>query len=103
MAVRLKETPEDIATKERLWDATEREVLGLSANYAGKQDLEGAQERWLDAQAIAKRKGYPVALVKKVGRLLHGSMSDKTVEAAAALSDYRAKIGLKVGVQKDEK
>ncbi|WP_313349101.1 hypothetical protein [Paracoccus sp. (in: a-proteobacteria)] len=69
--MKFKETAEDIAVKDRLWDATERELEHFSRLYADGyikgEDYSDAQR---DATSAAKRKGYPKGLVRALGGII---------------------------------
>lgn len=90
----LKEDSSDIAVKTRLWEATQRELLGFVERYAAHHvvgcRVSDGQE---DVACAAKAKGYPKTLVRDLGSLSRRGLMGG-VEATEALRAYRVKIGL---------
>lgn len=89
---KLKETAGDIEVKERLWCATEREVLKFAGREAeefvkGEAHSDGQK----DVTSAAKKKGYPCGLIRSLGRARRLELD---AEISAQLSEYREKIGL---------
>lgn len=92
--MKLKETAGDLAVKEKLWCSTERELHGFAAAYAdGRVKGEKYSDAQRDATCAAKRKGYPVMLVRKLGGIiLKGEWGG--VECTSLHARYRHRIGL---------
>lgn len=77
MTMHLKETPEDLAVKARLWDATRRELLFFAARY--RQEREAGVWRTdaqVDVCAAAKKRGYKKGLVEFLGRPCRATMDE---------------------------
>jgi uncharacterized protein (UPF0335 family) len=91
--VKLKEGPEDIAVKARLWRATVAEAERFAQRFERERV---AGERYSDGQRdvihAAKMRGYPAFLVRAIAAVQRGS-SEKE-RADRALGRFRAKIGL---------
>lgn len=69
--MKFKETAEDLAVKDRLWDATERELEHFARLYAdGYVVGEPYSDAQKDATSAAKRKGYPKGLVRDLGAIV---------------------------------
>ncbi|REF70384.1 hypothetical protein [Paracoccus versutus] len=69
--MKFKETAEDLAVKDRLWDATERELEHFARLYA-EGHVAGFRYRdaQKDATSAAKRRGYPKGLVRDLGAVV---------------------------------
>ena len=68
---RLKETEADLAVKQRLWASTKAELSRFANRYAGEHIIgctykDNPPQR--DITATAKRKGYPIGLVRHSAR-----------------------------------
>lgn len=90
-----KETPADLAVKERLWDATVSEVKRYAKMYA---DLHVVGERSSDQQDdladIAKAKGYPKMLIRLAGSLHRRGLIEGQ-EGAQLLAEYKYRLGFR--------
>lgn len=92
--MRLKETAEDLAVKDRLWDATDRELHHFAEIYAaGHVPGERYSDAQKDATSAAKVKGYPKGLVRSLGDIVRKDEWGG-VEAASIRQEYRARLGL---------
>lgn len=91
----LKEDAADIQVKERLWQATERELLGFSERYAAAHEVgERVSDPQEDIACAAKLKGYPKTLVRNLGGVIRRELPDET---RGLLDGYRQKLGLASG------
>lgn len=85
-----KETPEDVAVKERLWDATVREARGFASRHArGHQRGTRETPEQYDIAFAAKMKGYPMGLIRSLSRAIRRGESENE-----HLAVYRSAIGL---------
>lgn len=89
---KFKEECSDIAVKERLWNATEREALRF-ANREAEEFVVGSaySDGQKEVTSAAKKKGYPIGLIRTLGRAIRLNLE---VERDQALVEYRSKIGL---------
>lgn len=92
----MKEDAQDVAVKRRLWEATAKELLHF-ANRCAEEHVVG--QRYPRGQqavtAAAKRKGYPILLVRALGSLIRRGKIDAP-EVTLMLLRYKDDIGLKV-------
>lgn len=92
--LKLKETPDDLAVKERLWCATEREIERFAKAYADGHIVGQAySDAQRDATSAAKSKGYPKGLIREAGRFVKNGEWGGQV-CLAFRRGYRARIGL---------
>lgn len=102
----LMEAPEDLAVKERLWDATRREVMRFAQRHAAEHVVgEARSEPQADILEAAKRKGYEITLIENCGTLhrrIAAAQEREDAERASKLTmqlrerlrAYAHKIGL---------
>ncbi len=84
---RFKETADDIAVKDRLWASTEVEALRFAEREAEEFVIGHAySDGQKDVTAAAKKKGYPIGLIRKLGRALRLQLDEAKDEA---LNAYR--------------
>ena len=90
--MKFKEESEDIAVKDRLWGATERELLGFAQKYADRHVVgAGRSGGQRDICSAAKGKGYRIGDVAKVGSALR-----RGADPSETLNKYRDHLGLSV-------
>lgn len=88
--MKLKETAEDLEVKERLWGATVREVREISERYAAAHEVGVREtERQYDIVFAAKKRGYPMGLVRDLARSIRCGKSEEH-----HLNGFRDAIGL---------
>ncbi|KHQ51128.1 hypothetical protein [Mameliella alba] len=92
----LKETAEDIAVKDRLWSATERELLYFAGRMREehKPGHDGDTDGQRDVVSAARDRGYPVTLIRFLSAAKRADVMDEAGSERIAL--YRDKLGLGV-------
>ena len=92
--MKLKQTDEDVAVMEKLFDSTMREVLGFSGKYSAAHCV-GTREtdEQKDIICAAKARGYQKGLIRKFAYFIRAGLTDSAVYSDEVL-DYRERLEL---------
>ena len=91
---KLKETAEDVAVKDKLFNSTMSEVLGFANKHSerhevGVRETEGQK----DILTAANSKGYRKGMIQRVAMFIRRGKTE-TIEYDNLVSEYRSKLRL---------
>lgn len=98
--IRYKEDAADAMVKRQLWNATKRENMRFANRFAEEHETGSRYSRGQkDVCSAAKEKGYPKAMIQKLGRLIRRGQ-EGSQDMIDILNKYRWQIKLGVKGEK---
>ena len=91
--MKLKQTDEDVAVMNKLFDSTMSEVLGFAKKHAARHEVGGETDGQKDILCAAKSKGYTMAIVRRAAMFIRRDRME-TIAYRNFVSGYRSKLGL---------
>ncbi len=92
--MKLKETAEDIAVKDKLFDSSMAEVIGFATKHADRHEVgAGETDGQKDILSAAKSKGYQMKLIRRTAMFIRRGRTE-TIAYDNLVSEYRNKLGL---------
>ena len=94
LTMKLKETAEDVAVKDRLFDSSLAEVLRFAKKHCELHIVgEGEVDDQKDILCAAKMKGYQMGVVRSFSSLIRRKLIDSS-QYTTEVSVYRERLGL---------